>query len=87
MADLIRQMDNYRLTTARILYHMPDHIHLLQEYIWQEYDLAPRYPVLRNFLDFWTREIDGKLHSVYIAEKSIITPGDCRFADWEGTIQ
>ncbi len=87
MADLVLQLKDYRLTTAKILYHMPDHSHLLQEFIWQDYDIAPKYPMLFKFLTFWTREIDGKLHSVYIAKKEIITPGVCTFADWEGTLQ
>lgn len=87
MADLQAQLRNYRLTTANILYHMPDHAHLLQEYIWQDYDIAPKFPKLKNFLDFWTREIDGKIHSVYVAKKEIITPGDIRFAETLGTIQ
>jgi uncharacterized protein Usg len=69
MADLSRQLKDYRLTTAKILYHMPDHTHLLQEFIWQDYDIAPRYPTLFKFLNFWTREIEGKLHSVYVAKK------------------
>ena len=65
--DLIRQLNDYHLTTAKILYHMPDHPALLQTYIWQDYDLRPRFPVLRKFLDFWTRNLDGKLHSVQVA--------------------
>jgi uncharacterized protein Usg len=32
---------------------MPDHPKLLQTYIWQQYDLAPRFPRLHDFLDFW----------------------------------
>lgn len=87
MADLNKQMQNYRLTTAQIIYHMPDHAHLLQEFIWQEYDLAPEYPSLRKFLDFWVEKIEGKLHSVYVAKKNLITPGDYRFAEWQGTMQ
>jgi uncharacterized protein Usg len=58
---------DYRLTTAEILYHLPDHPGLLQSFIWQDLDLAPRYPVLHGFLDFWTREIEGRLHSVRVA--------------------
>lgn len=87
MAELIQQLHDYRLTTARILYHMPDHQRLLQEFVWQEYDLAPRYPVLLKFLMFWQKEIEGKLHSVYVGQKDIITPGDYRFAEWEKTLQ
>lgn len=87
MANLEDQLTkNYRLTTAEILYHLPDHPDLLQSYIWQEYDLSPRFPVLKNFLDFWTREIDGKLHSVYVASKKIITPSEVGFYDAEFVI-
>ncbi len=87
MADLQKQFSDYRLTTAKILYHMPDFRDLLQEYVWQDYDIAPQYPCLYKFLNFWTRELDGKLHSVYVAKKELITPGDYRFAEFEATLQ
>ena len=87
MANLGKQLADYRLTTAQILYHLPDCEEILQEFIWQDYDIAPRYPGLYKFLDFWTREIEGKLHSVYVAKKELITPGDYRFADWQQTLQ
>jgi len=78
--SLILQLRDYRLTTAEILYHMPDHPHLLQSYLWQEYDLAPNFPVLRRFLDFWTRNLDGPLHSVEVASRLLITPPEIRSA-------
>ena len=53
--DFKRQLDGYRLTTAEIIYHLPDHPAVLQSYIWQDYDLAPRFPVLGRFLGFWNR--------------------------------
>ncbi|MBL4804139.1 MAG: Usg family protein [Alphaproteobacteria bacterium] len=87
MADLTKQLGNYRLTTAQIYYHMPDSSNLLQEFIWQDYDLAPQFPELKSFLDFWTREIEGKLHSVYVAKREIITTSDYRASDWLGTVQ
>ena len=87
MADLRIQLSDYRLTTANILYHLPDHVHVLQEFIWQDYDIAPKFPQLYKFLNFWTKELDGKLHSVYVAHKPIITPGDYLYAAWEGTLQ
>ncbi len=83
MANLIVQLRDYRLTTAEILYHMPDHPKLLQTFLWQEYDLAPHFPELKKFLDFWTREIDGKLHSVFVAHKKLISADDVRLADHE----
>lgn len=71
----------YRLTTAEILYHLPDHPGLLQTYVWQEMDLAPRFPRLHRFLGFWTREIEGKLHSIRIGDGEVIGPGSVRHAD------
>ena len=87
MANLGIQLKDYRLTTAQILYHLPDHPALLQTYLWQEYDIAPVFPELKKFLEFWQTRIDGKLHSVYVASKEIITPGDTRFYDAELTLQ
>jgi uncharacterized protein Usg len=70
----IRQLEGYGLTTARILYRMPDHRDFLQSYIWQEYDLAPKFPVLAAFLEFWNRELEGPLHSVTVAHSRLIRP-------------
>jgi uncharacterized protein Usg len=77
----MRQLDGYGLTTATILYRMPDHKHVLQTYIWQEYDLAPRFPVLLQFLDFWTRELEGPLHSVTVAHSRLIKPAEIKAVD------
>lgn len=75
-----RQLEGYRLTTAEILYHMPDHPHLLQTYVWQELDIAPKYPVLCKFLDFWQRNLDGKLARVRVAGLGLIQPAQWRNA-------
>lgn len=88
MADFeIQFTDSYRLTTAQIYYHLPDHPTFLQEFIWQDYDLAPVFPHLKNFLGFWVEKIEGRLHSVYIARRKIITSSDMAFKDFETTIQ
>jgi len=62
--DFEKQLQSYRLTTAEILYHMPDHPLVLQTFVWQELDMAPRFPVLKKFLHYWHDNLDGKLHSV-----------------------
>jgi uncharacterized protein Usg len=77
------QLKDYRLTTAEIIYHMPDHPGLLQTYIWQQLDVAPFYPVLRRFLRFWERNLDGKLHMVRVAGTKLIKPAEFRFARGE----
>ena len=75
-----KQLLGYRLTTAEILYHLPDHPAVLQTYIWQELDIAPRFPVLHKFLDFWSREIDGRLHSVRVASVGLVQPAQVEHA-------
>jgi len=81
--NFVSQLNGYSLTTAEILYHMPDHRHLLQSFIWQEYDLAPQFPRLHKFLDFWTRNLDGPLHSVRYSSKKLISPNEWRNVDGE----
>jgi uncharacterized protein Usg len=71
-------ISGYGLTTANILYRLPDHPALLQTFIWQEYDLAPIFPELRQFLEFWQREIEGALHSVTVAHHRLLTQRDLR---------
>ena len=78
MANLQLQLNNYRLTTAEILYHLPDHPGVLQSYVWQDLDISPRYPVLRRFLEFWTREIEGRLHSVRVASVGLVSAAEIR---------
>jgi len=72
------QLEGYRLATAEILYHLPDHPGLLQSYLWQDYDIAPKYPVLSKFLAFWTAELEGPIHSVRLAGRRLIGAADLR---------
>ena len=78
--NLGTQLKNYALATAEIIYHMPDHPGLLQSFIWQHYDIAPDYPELHKFLDFWAKNIEGTLHSVEVARKSLMGPSVIRHA-------
>jgi len=79
--DLARQLQNNRLTTAEIIYRMPDFPALFQTYIWQDLDEAPRYPQLRRFLKFWEMHLDGPLHMVRVASAELIKPAEFRFVD------
>ncbi|WP_425356503.1 usg protein [Zhengella mangrovi] len=78
-----KQLEGYGLTTAQIAYRMPDHRSLLQEYIWQDYDLFPDFPVLKKFLAFWEEKIEGPLHSVTVAHARLIRPAELRAVDHE----
>lgn len=77
--ELELRLRDYRLTTAEILYHFPDHPVLLQSFVWQELDLAPKFPTLKKFLEFWNRELDGKIHSVKVMHAELITPSEFKF--------
>lgn len=79
--DLALQLEGYRLTTAEILYHLPDHPALLQTFVWQALDMAPRFPVLHKFLSYWETNIEGRLHSVRVAHIGVVSPGELRHAE------
>ncbi len=72
------QLKGYRLSTVEIVYRMPDHPSLLQTFIWQYLDLAPDYPELHKFLDYWEKNIDGPLHSVNVMSSDLVNPGKLR---------
>lgn len=74
--DFIKQLNGYGLTTARILYRMPDFPALLQTYVWQDYDVAPDFPVLNGFLSFWQEKLEGPLHSVQVAHARLLKPAE-----------
>jgi uncharacterized protein Usg len=76
-----RQLEGYGLTTAQILYRRPDHPWLLQTYVWQDYDLHPKFPELQRFLAFWQTSIEGALHSVIVAHSRLIKPAEIRAVD------
>jgi uncharacterized protein Usg len=76
----------YRLTTAEILYHMPDHPAVLQSFIWQDLDLAPKFPILNKFLHFWETRIEGRLHSVRVAARGLISDAELNMAGGEFTL-
>src|SRR5579859_1869922 len=71
----------YGLTTAEILYRMPDHPSLLQTYVWQNYDLFPKFPALQDFLRFWQMTLEGPLYSVRVAHSKLIKPAELRAVD------
>ena len=80
---LLRQLQGFSLTTAEILYRLPDYPRLLQSYIWQDYDVAPEFPKLVDFLDYWAANLDGPLYGVRVAHRRLIAPQEFRFVGGE----
>lgn len=87
MVETRNRLLSYRLTTAEITYHLPDYPSLLQHFIWQDHDLAPHFPALRRFLQFWSRNLEGRLHSVKVSAASLVKPAEFRFAGSEIVLQ
>ena len=77
------RLSGYGLTTAQILYRRPDHPWLLQTYVWQNYDLFPKFPELQRFLAFWIEKLEGPLHSVMVAHSRLIKPAELKAIDGE----
>ncbi|MBY5974135.1 Usg-like family protein [Pseudooceanicola marinus] len=71
-------LKGYGLTTAEIFYRLPDYQNVLQSYVWQDYDLAPDYPKLFGFIEFWQENIEGPLHSVRFCHSKALSPTDWR---------
>lgn len=81
--DVAAMLKGYSLTTAEILYRMPDHPTLIQSYIWQDYDLSPRFPKLKSFLEFWVHNLEGPLYKVLVAHTCLIRPRELRLIGTE----
>lgn len=79
-------LQGYGLTTAEFFYHMPDHTHVLNSYVWQDYDLAPDHPKLFRFIEFWQAELDGPLHSVRFTHRRMLASGEWRNVTGEFTL-
>ena len=86
MTDMEYALQGYKLTTAEILYWMPDHEHLLQSFTWQTWDRAPRFPRMHEFLDYWRKNIEAAIHSVTLSQQGVTLPRSFRNAAIELTV-
>jgi uncharacterized protein Usg len=68
----------YGMTTAEIYYRLPDYRSVINTFVWQHMDLAPDYPELFRFIEFWKGNIEGPLHSVRFTHRKLIAPGEWR---------
>ncbi|MFT5849826.1 MAG: hypothetical protein ACI9H6_000648 [Patiriisocius sp.] len=86
MSETELMLDGYGLTTAKLIYRMPDHQSVLNTFTWQQYDLAPGHPELHGFIEFWQKNIDGPLHSVIYAHRKLIAASEWRNAVYWGEV-
>jgi len=85
MTETEMMLKGYGLTTAEMLYRMPDYPSVLNTFVWQDYDLAPDHDRLMRFIDYWKDEIEGALHSVRFSHRKLIAPGEWRNVTGEFT--
>jgi uncharacterized protein Usg len=83
LAQRIALLSGYGLTTAEILYRLPDHPKILQTYIWQDYDVTPTFPALNKFLSFWREKLEGPVFSVRVDHAKLIRRAELRVFDAE----
>ena len=79
----LRQIEGFSLDHGRDPLPLPRPPKLLQSYIWQDYDLAPRFPKLTDFLDFWSANLDGALYRIRVAHRRLIAPAEFSFVEGE----
>ncbi|NQY15765.1 MAG: hypothetical protein HRT81_18230 [Henriciella sp.] len=82
-SDFAAQLSGKGILTTEILYFRPDYRSLLQTFVWQTMDTAPRFPRLAQFLDHWRQEIDAVIHSIRIAHADWVGPTEIRPIDGE----
>ncbi|MGE3142308.1 MAG: Usg family protein [Hyphomonadaceae bacterium] len=80
--EMALRLRGWRLARAEVIYYLPDHPSLLQSFIWQTLDIAPNYPRIRQFLDYWKREIEAVIHSVRLATGEELAPGSMKTATY-----
>jgi uncharacterized protein Usg len=64
-----------------IVYRRPDRHWLLQAYVWQNYDMFPDFPALKDFISFWQKTLDGSLFAVTVAHSKLVKPAELRAID------
>jgi uncharacterized protein Usg len=79
--DFGKRVLGYGLTTAEIVYRRPDRHWLLQTYVWQDYDMFPNFPALKDFLALWETKLEGPLFAVTVAHSKLIKPAELRAVD------
>lgn len=80
------QLRGERLTTTEVIYYMPDHPGLLQEFLWQTQDVAPDFPRVHRFLEYWRAEIHAVIHSVRVSYVGMVSPARLNIAQEVGRL-
>jgi len=84
---LRRMIDGFGITTAEILYAMPDTPSWLQVFFWQFEDQYPTFPRLKRFINYWRTFIEVPIKQITICHQRLIKPAEVRMIGNEFTLQ
>lgn len=56
-----------QLVLVKVLYYMPDHKLILNEFTWQTNDVWPQIPRVHQFLNYWREHIEAPINTVEVA--------------------
>jgi uncharacterized protein Usg len=81
-SDFEKMALGFGLTTVEFLYGMPDFRNIVQELVWQTYDLYPNFPRVREVVRVW-KTLNGPLYHVRILEhQQLIRPAEIKVATY-----
>ena len=72
------------IVTISIFYYRPDATYLVNEFVWQTFDIVPEYPRIRKFLDHWRTDVQARIQEIYLLHSF---DNDWVRANFSGTIQ
>ena len=64
--QMVYIIKKWTTATVQVVYYIPDHLSLVNEFMWQTEDQIPEYPRITEFLDYWDKNIDGPIKEVFI---------------------
>jgi uncharacterized protein Usg len=78
--DFHKQLEGYGRTLAQIYYWHPDRPLIINPhfFVWNDYDVAPEFPVLMEFLRRWNMRNDGKVAFVRVDHQRLISQAEIR---------
>ena len=63
---MIKVFDRDRLVSIQVIYYMPDHVHLVNEFTWQTHDIVPDFPRSVKFIRYWHTDIDAVIKEAFL---------------------
>ena len=60
------KIDKWELTTIHVYYWMPDYLHILNLFSFQDDDVPPEYPRMQRFVKYWEENLEARIKEIQI---------------------